>query len=96
VVSSVSSSGQIEPNKAEELSKRVDELEKHLTEERDEEGSEKRGKDASEKRGEDAVNKVDDLDKYLAELSQKGDLSREGAQQIEGALQTVRDAVAEG
>jgi serine/threonine protein kinase len=79
-VRAVSSSGQIEAKKAEELTKRVDELDKHLT----------------EKRGEDAVKKVEDLDKYLAELSQKGELSPEGAQQIEDALQTVRELVAEG
>ena len=75
----MSSNGQIEAKKAEELTKRVDELDKHLT----------------EKRGQDAVKKVGDLDKYLAELSQKGELSPEGEQQIADALQTVRELVAE-
>ncbi len=79
-VRTVISNGQIDAKKAEELGKRVDELEKHL----------------SQKRGEDAVKKVDDLGKYLAELSDKGELWSEGAQQIEDALQKVRELVAEG
>ena len=79
-VRAVSSNDQIEAKKGEELAKRVDELDKHLT----------------GKRGEDAVKKVDDIDKYLAELSQKGELTPQGSQQIEDALQTVRDLVAEG
>jgi hypothetical protein len=74
-VRAVSSNGQIEAKKAEELTKRVDELDKHLT----------------EKRGEDAGKKVEDLDKYLTELSRKGELSPEGEQQIKAVLQTVRD-----
>ena len=53
-VRAVSSNGQIDTKKAKELAKRVDELDKHLT----------------EKRGGDAVKKVDDLDKYLTEQSQ--------------------------
>ena len=79
-VRAVSSNGQIEPKKAEELAKRVEELDKHLT----------------KKRGESAVKKVDDLDKYLADLSQKGEVTPEGAQQLEDALQTVRNLVSEG
>ena len=78
-VRTVSSNGQIDAKQAKELTKRVDEVDKHLT----------------EKRGEDAVKKVEDLDKYLTELSQKGELSPEGAQQVADALQTVRELAAE-
>jgi hypothetical protein len=42
----------------------------------------RRRKHLTEKRGGDAVKKVDDLDKYLTELSQKGELTPEGAQQL--------------
>ena len=79
-VRAVSSTGQIDAKKAEELAKRVDELDKHLT----------------EKRGRNAVKKVDDLNRYLTELSEKGELRPEGAQQIKDALQAVRELVAEG
>jgi serine/threonine protein kinase len=58
-VRAVSSSGQIDAKKAEELSKRVDELANHLT----------------EKRGEDATKKVEEMDKYLSKLSEKGELT---------------------
>ena len=79
-VRAVSSTGQIDAKKAEELAKRVDELDKHLT----------------EKRGRNAVKKVDDLNRYLTELSEKGELRPEGAQQIKDALQAVRELVAGG
>ena len=78
-VRAVSSSGQVETKKAEELSKRVDELAKHLT----------------EKRGEDAAKKVDQMDKYVSELSEKGELTPEGEQRIAGALQKVRELIAD-
>jgi eukaryotic-like serine/threonine-protein kinase len=65
-VAAVSSSGQIEGKKAEELSKRVDELAKHLT----------------EKGGEEAGKHVDDMEKYLRELSNKGELTAGGEQRL--------------
>jgi serine/threonine protein kinase len=79
-VTAVSSSGQIDGKKADELNKRVDELGKHLT----------------EKDGKDAGKHVDDMEKYLRELSKKGELTASGAQRLAGALQTVRERAAEG
>jgi hypothetical protein len=76
----VSSSGQIDGKKAEELSKRVDELDKHLT----------------EKSGEKAEKHVDDMDEYLRELSERGELTPDGERRIAAALQTVREQAAEG
>jgi eukaryotic-like serine/threonine-protein kinase len=78
-VTAVSSSGQIKGKKAEELSKRVDELAKHLT----------------EMDGKDAGKQVDDLDKYLRELSKKGELTADGEQRLAAALQTVREQAAD-
>ena len=79
-VAAVSSSGQIDGKKADELSKRVDELAKHLT----------------EKGGKDAVKHVDDMEKYLRELSKKGELTAGGERRLAAALQTVRERAADG
>jgi hypothetical protein len=67
-------SGQIDDKKAEDLTKRVDELARHLT------GSP----------GQDAANKVDELDRYLAQLSRKEELTPAAAGQLQTALQRVR------
>ena len=67
-------SGQLDDKKAEELMKRVDELASHL----------------SGKRGQDAVNKIDELDRYLSQLSRKGELKPAAANQLQSALQQVR------
>jgi hypothetical protein len=64
----------------EELSKRVDELAKHVT----------------EKGGKEAGKHVEDLEKYLRELSKKGELTAGGERRIMAALQTVRERAAEG
>jgi serine/threonine-protein kinase len=89
-VAAVSSSGQIDGKTAEELSKRVDELDKHLTE--------KGGEDSedTEKSGENAEKHLNDMDEYLAELSEKGELTPDGERRIAAALQTVREQAAEG
>jgi len=79
-VAAVSSSGQIEGKKADELSKRVDELAKHLT----------------EKGGKDAGKHIDDMDKYLRELSRKGELTTDGELRLAAALQAVREEVSDG
>jgi hypothetical protein len=79
-VAAVSSSGQIEAKRAEELRKRVDELAKHLT----------------EKGGKDADKHLDDMDKYLRQLSNKGELTADGERRIAAAVQTVREQMAEG
>jgi len=76
----VSSSGQIEGKKADELSKRVDELAKHLT----------------EKGGKDAGKHIDDMDKYLRELSRKGELTTDGELRLAAALQAVREEALDG
>jgi serine/threonine protein kinase len=77
-VAAVSSSGQIDGKKAEELSKRVDELAKHIT----------------EKDGKDSGKHVDNMEKYLRELSKKGELTASGEQRLAAALQTVRERAA--
>jgi serine/threonine protein kinase len=79
-VAALSSSGQIDGKKADELSKRVDELAKHVT----------------EKGGKDAGKHVDDMEKYLRELSAKGELTADGERRLAAALQTVRERAAEG
>ena len=79
-VAAASSSGQIDGKKADELSKRVDELAKHLT----------------EKGGKDTVKHVDDMEKYLRELSKNGELTADGEQRVAAALQTVRERAADG
>jgi len=79
-VAAVSSSGQIEPKKAEELSKRVDELAKNVT----------------KKSGKDGGKHLDDFDKYLDELLAKGELTLDGERRIAAAVQTVRKRTAEG
>jgi serine/threonine-protein kinase len=79
-VAAVSSSGQIDGKKADELSKRVDELAKHLT----------------EKGGKDAAKHVEDMDKYLRELSKKGELTASGERRVATALQTVRERATDG
>jgi eukaryotic-like serine/threonine-protein kinase len=79
-VAAVSSSGQIDGKKADELSKRVDELAKHVT----------------EKGGKDAGKHVDDMEKYLRELSKKGELTAGGERRLAAALQTVRERAADG
>jgi len=79
-VAAVSSSGQIEGKKAEELSNRVDQLAKHVT----------------EKGGEEAGKRTDDMEKYLRELTKKGELTAGGEQRLVAALQTVRERAAEG
>jgi serine/threonine-protein kinase len=78
-VRAVSSSGQIEEKRAEELEKRVDELAKHFT----------------EKEGKDVGKHVEDLDKYLYELSKKGELTQEGERRIAGPLQRLRELAEE-
>jgi DNA-directed RNA polymerase sigma subunit (sigma70/sigma32) len=88
----VSSSGQIEGKKADELSKRVDELAKHLTE-KDDKGADKHGTENGEK---DVGKHIDDLDKYLRELSRKGELTADGERRLAAALQTVREQAADG
>jgi len=89
-VAAVSSSGQIDSKKAEELSKRVDELDKHLT------GKSGEGGEDTEKSGENAEKRVDDFDEYLRELSINGELTADGQRRIAAALETVRDQATEG
>src|SRR5829696_8541165 len=89
-VAAVSSSGQIDGKKAEELSKRVDELDKHLT------GKSGEGGEDTEKSGENAEKRVDDFDEYLRELSINGELTADGQRRIAAALETVRDQATEG
>jgi serine/threonine protein kinase len=79
-VAAVSSSGQIDDKKADELSKRVDELAKHVT----------------EKDGKDAGKRVDDVEKYLRELLKKGELTAGDERRLAAGLQTVRERAAEG
>jgi eukaryotic-like serine/threonine-protein kinase len=79
-VAAVSSSGQIDGTKADELSKRVDELAKHVT----------------EKGGKDAGKHVENMEKYLRELSKKGELTAGGERRLAAALQTVRERAADG
>jgi predicted transcriptional regulator len=80
-VSAASSSGQIdEPEEAEELSELVDELAEHLAEDG----------------VEDSDEHVNEINKYLHELSQEGDLTQGGMLRIANALQTVREATADG
>ena len=68
------------PRSADELGKRVDGLTQQLTEER----------------GAEATKKVDELDKYLAGLAKKGELTSDGQQRIATALSGIREAVAQG
>ena len=89
-VAAVSSSGQIDGKKAEELSKRVEELDKHLT------GKNGEDSDDTEKSGENAEKRVDDFEKYLRELSENGELTSDGEQRIAAALETVRDQATKG
>jgi len=78
-VSAASSSGQIEEEKAEELSELVDELDEHLAEDG----------------VEDSDEHVKEIDKYLRELSKEGELTQDGMLRIADALQTVREAIAD-
>jgi serine/threonine-protein kinase len=79
-VDAASSSGQIEAEEnAEELSELVDELDEHLAEDG----------------VEDSDEHVKEIDKYLRELSKKGELSQDAMLRIADALQTVREAIAE-
>ena len=89
-VAAVSSSGQIDGKKAEELSKRVEELDKHLT------GKNGEDSDDTEKSGENAEKRVDDFEKYLRELSENGELTPDGEERIAAALETVRDQATKG
>jgi serine/threonine-protein kinase len=80
-VGAASSSGQIEEeDEAEELSELVDELGEHLAEDG----------------VEDSDEHVKEINKYLRELSKEGELSQDGMLRIADALQTVREAIAEG
>jgi hypothetical protein len=80
-VSAASSSGQIEAeDEAEELSELVDELAEHLAEDG----------------VEDSDEHVKEINKYLRELSREGELTQDGMLRIADALQTVREAIAEG
>jgi hypothetical protein len=80
-VSAASNSGQIEAeDEAEELSELVDELAEHLAEDG----------------VEDSDEHVKEINKYLRELSKEGELSQDGMLRIADALQTVREAIAEG
>ena len=79
-VRDVSSSGQIDSKKAEELNKRVDVLTRHL----------------ERKRGENATKKVDEMDTYVAGLAEKRELTPEEEQRIAAALSQVRPLVAPG
>ena len=80
-VGAASSSGQIEEeDEAEELSELVDELAEHLAEDG----------------VEDSDEHVKEINKYLRELSKEGELSQDGMLRIADALQTVREAIAEG
>jgi hypothetical protein len=79
-VSAASSSGQIEEDEADELSELVDELAEHLAEDG----------------VEDSDEHVKEINKYLLELSKEGGLTQDGMLRIADALQTVREAIAEG
>jgi eukaryotic-like serine/threonine-protein kinase len=80
-VSAASSSGQIEEDdEAEELSELVDELAEHLAEDG----------------VEDSDEHVKEINKYLRELSKESELTQDGMLRIADALQTVREAIAEG
>jgi eukaryotic-like serine/threonine-protein kinase len=80
-VGAASSSGQIEEeDEAEELSELVDELAEHLAEDG----------------VEDSDEHVKEINNYLRELSKDGELSQDGMLRIADALQTVREAIAEG
>jgi serine/threonine-protein kinase len=80
-VSAASSSGQIgEEDEAEELDELVDELAEHLAE------------DGIE----DSAEHVKEIEDYLHELSDEEELTQGGMLPIADALQTVREAIAEG
>ena len=76
-VRDVSSSGQIDAKKAEELGRRLDVLTKHV----------------DKKRGEDATKKVDEMARYLAGLAKKRELTADAEQRIATALFRVRELV---
>ena len=76
----MSDGGQIDPKKADELSKRVAGLTQQV----------------EKKRGEDAAKKIDEMDKYLAGLTEKGELTADEQQRIAAALSGVRELVAPG
>ena len=76
----VSRGGQIDPKKANELGKRVDGLTQQL----------------QKQRGAEATKKVDELEKYLAGLAKKGELTSDGQQRIATALSGIREVVAQG
>jgi serine/threonine protein kinase len=67
-------SGQIDDKKAEGLMKRVDQLARQLSETPTENGG----------------NKVDELDRYLSQLSSKDELTPAAADQLQNALEKVR------
>ncbi|SDB86325.1 serine/threonine protein kinase [Raineyella antarctica] len=69
--------GVLDPKKAEELTKRVDQLDKQL----------------SADGGKDADKQVKEMQKYLGELTSKGELSTQGSRQITTALAQVRAAL---
>jgi hypothetical protein len=77
-VGEVTSAGQIDAKRADELTKRVDVLSQQL----------------EQKSAADATRRVDELDKYLAGLARKDELTPTGQERISTALSGVRDAVA--
>jgi hypothetical protein len=48
------------------------------------------------KDGKDAGKHVDDMEKYLRELSRKGELTASGERRLAATLQTVRERAVEG
>jgi serine/threonine-protein kinase len=75
-VSDAAASGELEAKKAEELSKRIDDLAKKL----------------GEDRGNDADKKLEEVSRYLQELVDKGDLAPEAHESIRAALRDLAAA----
>ena len=75
----MAASGQLESKKADELKERAAELSQKSTE--------GKGEDQG-----DLGKQVDEFDKYLAELSRKGELTDFSLQRITAALQAVRSS----
>ena len=74
----MTSAGQIVAKRADELTRRVEVL----------------GQQLEQKSAADATRRVDELDKYLAGLAKKDELTPAGQDRITTALSGVRDAVA--
>jgi serine/threonine-protein kinase len=79
-VGEVTSDGEVEAKRADDLTKRAEVLSQQL----------------GRKHGAEATRRVDELDKYLAGLAEKGELTPAGQQRIATALSGLRDVVVSG